>query len=307
MNKVSIVMATYNGETYIREQLDSLLQNTFTDWQLEICDDGSKDNTLLIAREYESKYPGKIIIHANEKNLGVVLNFLEGAKRATGEYVMFCDQDDVWLPNKIEHTLNFLQRQEKKYGNDMPITVFTDAKVVNRTLEETHPSFHQSGKLDCTKLDLPHILMENKLLGCTVMFNSKVKEKLVQLPEHARVHDWWIGLVTASFGKIAYLQEATMLYRQHEKNVIGNQNFLSYVSNRIHSLKKQKQVLKHTEEQAMNFYQIYKKDLNEQARKQIYSFAHLYKRNWIQRRYFIVKYGYLKTGTIRNIGVLLLI
>ncbi len=307
MDKVSIVMATYNGETYLREQIESILSNTYTEWTLEICDDGSKDNTVTIAKEFERQYPDKIKVHQNSKNLGVVLNFLEGARRAEGNYVMFCDQDDVWLANKIKKTLHYMKNMENKYGKDKPISVFTDAKVVNKDLQELNPSFHISNRLDCTKLNLSYMLMENKLIGCTVMFNQEVKRKLALLPARARVHDWWIALISSSFGKIGYLKEATLLYRQHEHNVIGNQNFTNYINNRVRSLKKQKQVLGLTIEQAREFYELYKEELPENERVILSEFASLNQYNGIKRRAKIIKYRFLKTGLVRNIGVLLLI
>ena len=96
----------------------NLNKNTYTDWILEICDDGSTDRTLEIIGEYQEQYPDKILLHRNEENQGVTVNFLEGAKRAQGEYVMFCDQDDVWLPEKIEKTLHFMKEQEKMEGEN---------------------------------------------------------------------------------------------------------------------------------------------------------------------------------------------
>lgn len=305
MSTVGIVMATYNGMKYVREQIDSILANTYTDWKLWIWDDGSKDNTVSILKEYEDKYPNKIIVHENPKNLGVVLNFLDAARQCDTEYVMFCDQDDVWMANKIQRTLDTMKKTEEKMGSDYPITVFTDATVVDGKLNNIQSSFYQASRLDTKKVDINHLLIENKLLGCTIMMNYAVKDLLTNLPKSARVHDWWIALLTSCFGKIVYLPKATLLYRQHENNVIGNQNFISYVQNRTKNLKKQKQILLDTQRQAYNFFQIYKDQLTKENKKIVYEFACLHKYNWFVRRYLILKRGYLKTGIIRNIGVFL--
>jgi glycosyltransferase involved in cell wall biosynthesis len=307
MSIISIVMATYNGETYLREQIESIIANTYFDWDIEICDDGSKDNTKAIAKEYELKYPEKIHFYENKKNLGVALNFLEGAKRAKGSYVMFCDQDDVWLPFKIERTLKLMKKMEKSYGKEKPLTVFTDAIVVDTNLKEISASFYKTGKLNVKKLDLPHVLMENKLLGCTVMFNRYVLEYLHTLPRVARYHDWWIAILTTCFGEIGYLKEGTLLYRQHEKNVVGNQSFSSYAWNRLASLKKQKKILVDTKNQGFDFYKIYQKQLQVQQKKILIEFSTLDKMNWIMKRYKIIKYGFVKTGLVRNIGLLFII
>lgn len=306
MGRISIVMAVYNGEKYLKEQIDSLVLSSYTDWTLEICDDGSKDGTVSIGREYEKQYPGKIRVHENRKNLGVTKNFLEGARRAEGEYIMFCDQDDVWLPDKISKTYQYMKKMEHKYGTG-PVAVFTDAKVVDQKLNGLEPSFHKSNRLDCKKLDLPQILMENKLIGCTIMFNGALKEKLENLPDEARVHDWWIALIAAAFGKIGYLNEATLLYRQHENNVIGGQNFISYMKSRITSLGNQKRALSKTQAQARNFYDLFCGELPENQKEVLYEFASLGQKNWFTRRKRMIKYGFWKTGVIRNIGVFLLI
>ncbi|ROR27534.1 glycosyl transferase family 2 [Mobilisporobacter senegalensis] len=307
MSTVGIVMATYNGEKYVREQIDSILENTYTDWKLWLCDDGSKDGTISILKEYEEKYPEKIIVYQNPKNLGVVLNFLEGAKRCDTDYVMFCDQDDIWMKDKIQRTLEFLKKAEEKEGKGYPVTVFSDVIVVDANLREIYPSFYRVSRLDTKKLDLNHLLIENKLIGCTIMMNSAIKNLLTNLPKSARVHDWWIALVTSGFGKIEYLPKATLLYRQHGNNVIGNQSFLNYVQNRIKNLQKQKQILLDTQRQAYEFFQIYKEQLSQENKKVIYDFATLYRKNWFQRRYIILTRGYLKTGLIRNLGVFLII
>lgn len=308
MEQISIVMAAYNGAAYIREQLDSIINSTYKNWTLEVCDDGSSDETISIVKEYIEKYPEYISLHQNRKNLGVVQNFLEGASRAEGDYIMFSDQDDVWLSDKIAHTLKKMKEIEQGQ-KDIPTVVFTDAKVVNGTLEEIAPSFHKISKLDTSKTDLPHLLMENKLIGCTIMFNQATAKLLYAFPENARCHDWWIGLLAASMGKIGYLPERTLLYRQHENNEIGAQNFISYVKARVHSLQKQKQTLLENQKQAAELLEVYQNEkmLSKQAKEELYTFAAISKKGWIARRRIVIRKGYLKTGIVRNTGVLLLI
>lgn len=308
ISKIDIIMATYNGETYLKEQIDSILENTFTDWTLTICDDGSKDRTIPIVKEYEEKYKGKIILHQNEKNLGVKLNFFEGMKRSKADYIMFCDQDDVWKKDKIQITYDKMLELEKKQKKEIPLAVFTDANIVDEKLELLKESFFEAGALDTKKIDLAHILMENKLIGCTLMINKSVANRFNTLPTHVRMHDWWIAILVSSFGVIEFLNQKTLLYRQHGENVIGgNQNFFTYFKSRISSLKKQKQVLLLTQKQAECFYQIYQKELSPHSKQLIYDFANLHKMNFIKRRYLLFKHRYFKTGFIRNIGVFILI
>ncbi len=311
MDIVNIIMATYNGEKYIKEQIDSIIASSYTNWKLWIFDDGSKDNTVKILKEYEEKLPSKIFVTKNKNNLGVTKNFLHGAISITQDsthknYYMFCDQDDVWMNKKIEKTLKAMKQLENKYG-DYPLTVFTDATVVDDKLKVLKPSFFKTSGLNPNNTCLASILMENKLIGCTVLFNEKVREKLRIIPKEVRYHDWWIALITSAFGFISYLNEPTLYYRQHGNNVVGNKDFISYVKNSILSLKKQKEAINKTIMQGKAFYTIYKDSFSKESKELIYEFAKLAHIKKVNRQYIIMKYRFLKTGVIRNIGLLLII
>ena len=190
METIDIIMGTYNGEKYIREQIDSILKNTWEHWRLWVCDDGSTDKTKDIVKEYEERYPGKIFLKPNEQNKGAAINFLDAARKVTGEYVMFCDQDDYWLPEKIEATHTCIKEAEEKYGSHIPITVFTDARVVDENLNVLAESFHKSNQLDTSKLGLSHMLMENKMMGCTMMLNRALLDKMDIFPKKVRMHSF---------------------------------------------------------------------------------------------------------------------
>lgn len=306
MAEVSIVMATYNGAAYLEEQLESLFKNTYTDWILEVSDDGSTDKTLEILEECQKRYPDKIIIYSNYEQLGATRNFLEAAVRAKGKYVMFCDQDDVWLPDKIEKTLAFMKEREKIAGN-VPVAVFTDAKPVDAVLRTIHESFFAYNVLDVTKTDLPHLLIENKVIGCTTMVNRNLLNRITDFPNCARVHDWWVALIASVFGDLAYLDEVTMLYRQHGNNVVGSQSFFSYLIDRIKNIKIQRNALIKTEKQAWEFYEIYKQYILEEQAQILQDFAYIHGQNWIERRDRLFRHGFWKTGKARNIGVFFLI
>ena len=308
MSMVSIVMTTYNGEKYIAEQIDSILASSFQDIEINIFDDGSRDGTVSILREYEKRYLNKIHVYQNKENLGVTKNFLKAVGRTRSDYIMFCDQDDYWKPDKIAVTLKRMRHMEAQVGKDVPIAVFTDAKVVDEELNTIDQSFFKSGRLDPTKTDLPHLLMENKLIGCTIMFNSALRKIIeeYEIPENAKFHDWWVGLIAASLGKIGYVNQSTLLYRQHGNNVVGNSSFLTYIKDRVMSLQQQKKSLRILQLQAEEFLSIYGNLLEEDKRSIIRRFADLGKVNFIKRRIYMLRYGYLKSGIIRNIGLMLL-
>lgn len=306
LSEITIVMAAYNGETYMKEQISSILNGGFKDFVIHVYDDGSTDGTRDILRRLSLEYPDKVCFFANEKNKGVVRNFMDGAYAADSPYVMFSDQDDVWLSDKLSKTLKRMKELERERGA-VPLAVFTDARVVDRELKEIHPSFHGSSHLDAAKTDLPHLLMENKLIGCTMMINRAMAKKLSIVPEGLRMHDWWIGLIASALGGVAYLPEATLLYRQHEKNVVGTKSFAGYVGSRLSALGKQRLALKQTEEQAEAFLEAFALELSDENRAVLEAFAAMKTAGFLKKRYLLIKYGFWKTGLLRNIGVFLLI
>lgn len=307
LNEITIIMAAYNGEAYVEEQIRSILNGGFKDFVIHVYDDGSTDDTRDILRRLSLEYTDKVCFFANKKNKGVIRNFMEGAYIADSPYVMFCDQDDVWLPDKLSKTLLKMKELESRKGTKVPLTVFTDAKVVDKELEEIHPSFHGSSHLDTAKTDLPHLLMENKLIGCTMMINAAMAKRLSIVPEGLRMHDWWIGLIAAALGEITYLPEATLLYRQHEKNVVGIKSFANYVSNRLFALGRQRLALKQTEEQAEAFLEIFASELSGKNKTILEAFVAMKTAGFLKKRYLLIKYGFWKTGLLRNIGVFFLV
>ncbi len=310
MSTVAVVMTTYNGEKYVGEQITSILSSSYQDFEIFIYDDGSKDQTLSILQEYERQYPEKIHVTQNEINLGVTANFLYALSRTTMDYIMFCDQDDVWNSNKIALTLKRMRHMEAQIGKDKPLAVFTDACIVDQELNSISPSFFASEHLDPGKIDLPHILMENKLIGCTVMTNAalrKILQSSTNLPKLARFHDWWVALIAAAFGKIGFVHESTLLYRQHGGNVVGGRGFYAYVKNRLATFKEQKQALLGLQQQAKEFLTLYKDMLSDENRKVLKAFSELDSMSFVKKRRVLIHYGFMKSGLFRNIALFLLI
>ena len=323
MAKIHIILATYNGEQYLRRQLDSILQS-YEDFCLHIFDDGSTDETPDILKEYQTMCPNRIKVSFNEQNLGCTRNFLNGLKTVYDEvkkeapsvgtdeyaerhYFMFCDQDDIWYPEKLSITQKAMRRLEKKYGSDLPLLVFTDAVVTDADGKEISPSFIEQNKLNPYAVSTARILTENKCIGCTSMMNEELVCRLTEVPEQARYHDWWMALLATSFGRMSYLNRKTLSYCQHGGNVVGVQKFTSYVKDRLFSLKKQKEMLLATQQQAAEFLAIYGDCLPEEKAETIKAFALLSEQGFMQRRISVIKHGFFKTGLIRNIGLLLII
>lgn len=303
--RVHIVLATYNGERFLREQMDSVLGQTYENITVEVCDDGSTDGTAAIVREYEVQ-DERVKLHLNPHNLGYVKNFLEGVKRCTAPYVMLCDQDDIWQKDKVEKTLQAMQQAEKKRAGK-PVLVFTDAVNFDSGTGEELGFFHETSHLDVKKVDTAHLFMENKCIGCTMMMNRAILPYLEELPEEIRVHDWWIALICSHFGSIEYVPQATLRYRQHEENQIGGSSYTGYLKKRLTHIREQRKALLQTYRQAAAFLRIFGEQMDRQQRVVAENFAGMEQTGFFGRRYRILRYGYKKSGWFRNIGLFLLV
>lgn len=218
MESVDILLATYNGEKYLKCQLDSLLNQTYKNIRILINDDASTDKTTEILREYEKK-DSRIKVIYNEKNIGSIKNFENLLKRVEAKYYMLSDQDDYWLPNKVEKSLN------KIIEEDADI-VFTDLEAVDENLQTIEKSIARAkGYIKNIKKYKDYklvFLRNNGITGCTIISKSKLINKFFPIPqEYPMVHDWWMALIIGQNGKIAFLDESTIKYRQHENNQVG--------------------------------------------------------------------------------------
>ncbi|MBR5971577.1 MAG: glycosyltransferase family 2 protein [Paludibacteraceae bacterium] len=239
MASSSILLSTYNGEKYLACQIDSILAQTDSDWTLLIRDDGSSDGTCNIINQYVQSHPDKIKQIDSNKNVGVVRSFERLLQECDTDYIFFCDQDDFWLPNKIETSKRKMMDLEGK-NPQKAIGIYTDLKVVDEELQTIHPSFWEYSKIAPSLLTtFEDLCVHPAATGCTMMINRLAKECALPFCEEVRMHDSWIILsILKSGGVIDYISSPTMLYRQHRGNVIGaiNEND-SYLSHRIKGIK----------------------------------------------------------------------
>ncbi|MFH1195306.1 MAG: glycosyltransferase family 2 protein [bacterium] len=221
-SNIDILLATYNGEKYLNQQIESILNQTCRDWRLLIRDDLSTDNTINIIKNYTSKYPDKIrLIEDDKGHLGLARNFGALLEAAQSEYIMFCDQDDIWLPNKIELIINVMKAAQQR-NPDLPILVHTDLRVVDENLNVIADSFWKLVGIDPqTANNLDNLIIRNAVTGCAMMINRKAKEISTPLPAEVKIHDWWIAMNVAKAGKILFVPVPSSLYRQHGGNVIS--------------------------------------------------------------------------------------
>lgn len=210
--RISVALCTYNGAAFLTEQLDSLHAQSRLPDELVVCDDGSTDATLRILDNFAAQAAFPVHIHLNPTTLGVCGNFVKAISLCSGDFIALSDQDDIWQPNKLLHALNMIQQ-----AANPPTTLYCSRlQYVNANLEpiEMSPIPHAVG--------FSNAVVENVATGCTVVFGTEIRRlMLLGIPSKMMMHDWWAYLLASAFGQVIYDTAPTVLYRQHESNVVG--------------------------------------------------------------------------------------
>lgn len=306
MHKIDILMATYNSGKYISEQLQSIINQTYKDFHLYICDDVSTDSTSNILSEYKLQYNNTISILKNETNKGAKYNFSNLFQNSQADYVMFSDHDDVWLNNKIEVTYNKMIKLENTYSKDTPILVFTDKFVTDDKLNITAKSHNKSEKFNTNDFSLNRLLIGNVASGCTIMVNAALRKICGTINSNALMHDYWLMLTAAAFGHIGYINIPTMYYRQHNNNQLGAQN--NSILNALKNIKTGKQNLKNMVfkniTQAEAFYNQYENILSDSNKYILKEFIKLRDKRNISFIKSMVRNKFYKSGILKNLGLI---
>ncbi len=219
MEKVDILVATCNGEKYVKEQIDSILNQTYENIRVIVSDDRSDDSTPKILKEI-AKSDKRVILNLQKERLGVINNFEFLLKQVKSNFYMFSDQDDFWLPNKVE---KMMERQKQENAD----LVFGDLEVVNEKLETMYPSYGDymllNRKIKKCINSYEYNYLYNCVTGCTILGKTSMLDKILPLPNTSKyvLHDHWIGIITGIYGKVAYVEETYIKYRQHGNNQVG--------------------------------------------------------------------------------------
>jgi glycosyltransferase involved in cell wall biosynthesis len=229
---ITVLLATYNGSQWLVEFLDSLAAQTVSQWRLLIRDDGSSDATLNILRAAAGRDSRLMIVTDAAGRLGASGSFGRLMQHALANnpaagaphYFAFADQDDVWLPGKLERQLAAIQELEAQRGPHMPLLVHSDLTVVDhelRTIHRSHTVLARLARRSPSSQALRTLLAHNFVTGCATLFNRSLLEAATPLPPEAALHDWWLACCAAALGDIRYLDEPLVLYRQHGANQVG--------------------------------------------------------------------------------------
>lgn len=300
---ITVLLATYNGSEHIRAQIDSLLSQTYTDFKIVIRDDGSSDQTPVIIAELAEKYPEKISVITGEPTRSACGNFSKLFEAVDDDYIMFCDQDDVWLPEKIEKTLAAMKAAEAKNPGS-PVLVHSDLRVVDGALNTICESFFEFQQVPQHKVTLSRLLVQNYVTGCTMMINRPLKTLCGAVPPECAMHDWWIALVCALFGEIVCIKEPLMLYRQHGGNQVGAKaaKGIGFVKRKLQTLDRVRDNYTATYVQAKILLERYGEQLSNKDKDILEAYCSMTQKNKLQKIKLLRKYDFRKSTTIRVIG-----
>ena len=235
---LAVLLSTYNGERFLAEQLNSLLGQSYDNFRIVVRDDGSSDDTPGILRHYAAQHSLRMHLLPSSdhpagtvgKNLGASASFgcllqyvLDNRQRLGLDraYMLLCDQDDIWFPDKIERQLRQLLAVERKNGVSLPVLVHSDLRVVSGDRQLIAESLTRFQGLETERNRFCQLVISNLVTGCTALINESLARKALPVPDQAIMHDWWLALVAAAFGELVFMDKALVHYRQHDSNAIG--------------------------------------------------------------------------------------
>lgn len=294
--KVNILMSTYNGQQFLAEQIRSIQEQSYTDWTLFIRDDGSSDNTKEILKDFEHQDSRIHLIDSDKSdNLGVIKSFHKLVNHDRADYYFFSDQDDVWLPNKLELSL----KEAQNYLADLPLMVYMDLKVVNQDLKIMTESMVKS-QSHHANTELVQELTENTVTGGVAMINHALAE-MWQETDDILMHDWYLALLASAFGNLVFIDQPGELYRQHSDNVLGartlSKRFKKWI--RPHILfAVYWDLIKNSQKQASHLLQM---PLSQSNRELIEAFVTIMDKSMLERFRILRKYGLRKNKAFHTL------
>ncbi len=266
---LQVLLSTYNGEKYILQQLDSIFAQRYDQLKVLIRDDGSRDQTLSIIRQYMEQYPDQIELIMGE-NVGVVRSFWTLMEQADqqAEYFCFCDQDDVWMPDKIAHAIEQLSQLEHEVqdtGEENSVLPAMMCTATQLTDEELQPTVIWPG-MPSRPPSFYNALFQNIAVGATLSFNRNALQLILSVSvntERILMHDWWFYLAISCFGRVYFDPNPSIYYRQHASNAVGGEaTWIQKLKKKLGSFKKHNnnQLLV---EQAKEFYRLYGEQITD--------------------------------------------
>ena len=314
---ITIVMATYNGDRYLEEQLQSLSLQTIRPHKLVVSDNESSDNTVRILTDFSKHNNIELILDVHKApNASPIVcaldNFMNAIRHADGDYFFFCDQDDYWLPNKIERCLSRIKELEEASGKDLPILVACHSATTDEKLNELASSGFHKARITSKSCEIGSVLAGGVFLGCTMSFNAALQELLCQgtvVPD-MWMHDIWAATIAASCGKFDTITEVLQYYRIHGSNTYASD--IRVRNSLLKELVKQQSLLMQEHDymrmrtrRAELALMLLGHKMRSDALPTVKAFANLYSYNKLKRMSILIKYGILREEPIAMLRELL--
>ena len=305
---IEILLATYNGASWLDAQLDSIAAQTWEDWKVTARDDGSSDGTLDVLGAWGARHPGRLrVLDDGRGRLGAALSFSALLEASSASRVAFCDQDDVWMKDRLQVAADALGSLESAHDPATPLLVHSDLAVVDAGLRPLAASLWHHHHLEPQDVSLRRLLVRNVVTGSTVLLNRPLADLCLPIPAEAAMHDWWVALVAAAFGKITHIAAPTVLYRQHDANRIGAAGV--GVRSSLGVLARAGRVARYygrTRAQARAFLDRYAQRLCDADRATLEAYCALEGLKAPARRWRQLRGGFTDSGFLRNAALALL-
>ena len=297
---ITILLSVYKEAPFLKDFLISLQKQTFQDFKLLCRFDDPTDNRRN--KELLGQYNFTQLIE-DESHLGVVKTYNALVKCAVeSPYLMFADQDDVWHPDKLEVTLARMKEAEQEVPAGTPVLCHSDLRVVDRNLKEIAPSFLKFQSLESRRDSFRDYLVQNNVTGCTVMINRPLAQ-LIDFPNDAICHDWYLALIVSAFGKICFIDSSLIDYRQHGGNCYGAVPRKKLLA-AFHARKELHGRLRLTQMQANAFLTQFGDSVSEEKREQLFAWSRMpEEKSYFKRLFTVWKYGFAKNDFLRTIGL----
>lgn len=278
---IDILLATYNGEKHINSQVISIIGQTFTDWRLIIHDDGSTDRTVAIIKEWTEKDNRITLIEDEVTCGGAAQNFMHLLQFSTSEFIMFCDQDDIWFDNKVELMYNEMVRLD----NTRPRVVYSNSLVWK-------PNKGVTGLATITfATDLRHLLFLNGgIQGCASMFDCEIRKLMKEYEGVLSMHDHLLQLLAITIGQCSILHIPLMLYRNHDNKVTGETRTRLFTKRNMLFNREQPVIDKNHYLTIRNFYHIYGKRLNQKDSEMVEAYLLMPQISLVRKLWMVIKY-----------------
>ncbi|MCX2481822.1 glycosyltransferase family 2 protein [Pedobacter sp. MC2016-15] len=285
MRKISVVMTTYNGERFLREQMESILSQTLQPDEIIVCDDRSSDGTVAILEQYKHIKGFSYVV--NEQQLGLIRNYKKAVSLAAKDnFVALSDQDDIWLADKLMRSAELLTKLDPL----LPCMVHTDLIWVDEQQNILNPSFQNERRQSNYQHNLQTLLFANFATGCTILMNPLLRQFFAEIPDNIKFHDAWLALAAFTFGQVGEITEPTIKYRRHGSNLSFTSTTKRYNRYRqiwnemLTSLKGDDSFLSLQFGTARQFYDQYNKQMNSDIKYLFEKFMKLEHRSYISKK-----------------------